>query len=140
MAARIMVVNDTQEILELFRLLLEGEGYEVVLYSYALQDIAEVERVKPDLLIIDVIFGSEKLGWQLLDKLKMNKPTASIPVIVCTAALNAVREMKGYLRAQGVSVVFKPFDIDAFLATVKLALESRHQIASLKDEKTNGKM
>jgi DNA-binding response OmpR family regulator len=31
MAARILVVNDTQEILELFRMLLEEEGYEVVL-------------------------------------------------------------------------------------------------------------
>ena len=34
MAARILVVNDTEEILDLFRILLEEEGgYEVVLYS-----------------------------------------------------------------------------------------------------------
>jgi len=62
MANRIMVVNDTQEILDLFRLILEEEGYEVVQYSYAIQDMLEVERVQPDLMIIDLIFGREKVG------------------------------------------------------------------------------
>lgn len=131
MATRIMVINDTTDILELFRAILESEGYEVMLYSYAIQDIIEVERIMPDLLIVDVIFGSEKLGWQMLDKLKMNRATASIPVIVCTAALNAVREMEGYLMSQGVIVVLKPFEIDVFLSAVKIALESRKNITAL---------
>ncbi len=34
MAARILVVNDTQEILELFRMILEGAGYEVILSGF----------------------------------------------------------------------------------------------------------
>lgn len=133
MATRIMVINDTKDILELFRVILESEGYEAILYSYAVQDIVEVERIMPDLLILDVIFGSEKLGWQMLDKLKMNRATASIPVIVCTAAINAVREMEGYLMSQGVSIVLKPFEIDVFLSAVKIALESRKNIATLID-------
>ena len=49
MAQRILVINDTEDILEAFRLLLEGEGYEVVLYSYAPHDLEEVRRVRPDL-------------------------------------------------------------------------------------------
>lgn len=133
MTSRIMVINDTKDILELFRVILESEGYEAILYSYAVQDIVEVERIMPDLLILDVIFGSEKLGWQMLDKLKMNRATASIPVIVCTAAINAVREMEGYLMSQGVSIVLKPFEIDVFLSAVKIALESRKNIATLID-------
>jgi DNA-binding response OmpR family regulator len=68
MAMRVLVVNDTEEILDLFRLLLEEEGYEVVVYSFAPHDLAEVERVKPDLVILDLIFGAEKMGWQLLDR------------------------------------------------------------------------
>jgi PleD family two-component response regulator len=47
MPKRIMVVNDTQEILELFREILTDEGYDVVLYSYGIQDLAEVERSSP---------------------------------------------------------------------------------------------
>ena len=120
--ARILVVNDTQEILEMFQLLLEPEGYEVFLYSFAPHDLTEVQRIRPDLVILDLIFGSEKLGWQLLDKMRMARETSLIPVVVCTAAINEVRQNEGYLRAMGVSVVLKPFDIDLLLQVVKDAL------------------
>ena len=134
MAARILVVNDTAEILETFRLLLEEEGYEVVLYSFAPNDLAEVERVKPDLVIIDLIFGVEKLGWQLLDKMRMNRATAKIPVVVCTAAVNEVRQNEGHLKAMGVNVVLKPFDIDLFLQAIKEALAAPPHPAAPPDD------
>ncbi len=119
---RILVINDTQEILEIFRDLLEEEGYEVALLSYAPHEIAEIERAKPDLIIVDVIFGRAVLGWQLLDKIKMHRATARIPVVICTAAAQEVREMDGYLKSMGVGIVFKPFDIDQFLATIRTTL------------------
>lgn len=62
MPERIMVINDTQEILEMFRDLLEHVGYEVILYSYAINDMDEVLRQKPDLIILDYIFGAERTG------------------------------------------------------------------------------
>lgn len=123
MATRVLVVNDTQEILEAFRELLEEEGYEVVLYSYAIMDMREIERILPDLIILDYIFGGERSGWQMLQKLKMHRSTEKIPVIVCTAATNAVREIEGYLQAQGITLVPKPFDIDTLLDAVKQSLD-----------------
>ena len=128
MAARIMVINDTQEILELFRLILEPEGYEVALYSYAIRDMADVERVKPDLIIVDFFFGVERQGWQMVQKLKMNRRTASIPIIVCTAADQAVRDIEGYLQAKNIALVPKPFDIDDLLLAVKQALDPRFSV------------
>jgi CheY-like chemotaxis protein len=195
MGARVLVVNDTQEILDIFRLMLEEDGYEGVLYSFAPLDLAEVKRVHPDLVVLDLIFGAEKLGWQLLDKMRMTRSTAKIPVIVCTAAVIEVRQIdhspqlkpgipgpntaagtspggvtrslvacvspplhrrrfpqalryadsrtqqgrrflpmakarglragnvdEGHLKAMGVTVVLKPFDIDFFLQAVKEAL------------------
>jgi len=121
-APHILVVNDTQEILELFRELLEEEGYRVSLYSYAFRDLDEVKRVKPDLLILDFIIGGENLGWQLLQKLKMDRATADIPVIVCTAAMAIVKELQGHLREKNATVVLKPFDIDDLLAEVRVRL------------------
>ena len=118
MSTRILVINDTQEILDLFRIMLEGEGYEVVLSDFSFQQVSEVEQINPDLIILDVIFSDEKIGWQMLQLLKMKRSTASIPTIVCTAALNAVREQEGYLVSQGVHVVYKPFDIDHILTTL----------------------
>ncbi|WP_029214833.1 response regulator [Kallotenue papyrolyticum] len=122
MSARILVVNDTQEILDLFREILTDEGYDVFLYSYGIQDLSEVERIQPDLIILDLLIGGETVGWQMLQKLKMRRSTASIPVIVCTAAVKVAREMEGYMRAKQVGLVFKPFDIDDLLQAVRQAL------------------
>ena len=124
MPSRIMVINDTQEILELFQDLLTDEGYEVVLYSYGIKDLDDVERIKPDLIILDHIIGGEAVGWQMLQKLKMKRSTAKIPIVVCTAAVNAVSEMEGYLKAKNIGLVLKPFDIDDLLIAVRRALET----------------
>ncbi len=123
MGKRILVVNDTEEILQIFMDILAPEGYDVVLYSYAINDMDEVLRIKPDLVILDLIFGQEKTGWQMLQKMKMTRATATIPVIVCTAATKEVREIQGYLQAKGVSLVAKPFDIDDLLAAIKRTFE-----------------
>lgn len=128
MAPRIMVIDDTQEILELFREILTDEGYEVLLYSYGVQDMNEIERINPDLIVLDHIIGGEGIGWQFLQKLKMRRSTANIPVVVCSAAVKAVQEMEGFLKAKGVVVVLKPFDIDELLQAVQQALKSRRSI------------
>ena len=122
MATHIMVINDTQEILELFEDLLTSEGYEVTLYSYGVHDMKEVERIAPNLIIIDYLIGDERTGWQMLQKLKMTRATATIPIIVCTAALNQVKEIEGWLTQKGITVVLKPFDVDDLLTAVRRAL------------------
>ena len=131
MALRVLVINDSQEILDLFREILTDEGYEVVLYSYAIQDMQEILRVDPDLIILDYIFGSEKSGWQTLQKLKMKRKTAGIPIIICTAAIKEVREIEGYLEAKGVTLVPKPFDIDDLLVAIRHALHATQHAATL---------
>ncbi|GAC1358893.1 MAG: hypothetical protein NVS4B11_28250 [Ktedonobacteraceae bacterium] len=127
MTTHILVVNDTQDILEIFRMLLEDEGYTVTLSSFPLQKAGEIKRINPDLIILDVVFGEEKLGWQMLQLLKMQPATASIPVIICTAAEKAVREMEGYLVSKNVLVVYKPFEIEDLLTAVEQALKSAIQ-------------
>jgi len=122
MATHIMVINDTQEILELFEDLLTSEGYEVTLYSYGVHDMKEVERIAPNLIIIDYLIGDERTGWQMLQKLKMTRSTAPIPIIVCTAALNQVKEIEGWLTQKRITVVLKPFDVDDLLTAVRRAL------------------
>ncbi len=106
---RILIVNDSQEILDVLRDLLEEEGYDVVVYSYAIRDLDEVKRINPDLIILDFIINEETAGWQMLQKLKLDRETATIPVIVCTAAAGLVRELEGHLKAKGVSVTLTIF-------------------------------
>ncbi len=124
MSSRIMVINDTQEILELFEDLLTDEGYEVIVYSFGIQDMEEVVRAAPDLIILDLLMGGEQVGWQMLQKLKMRRSTANIPVVVCTAAIQQVREMEGFLHSKNVGLVLKPFEIDELLRVVHQTLEA----------------
>jgi DNA-binding response OmpR family regulator len=130
---RILVMNDTQELLQLFDDVLSEEGYEVMLSSFAVQDMDEIERVQPDLIILDYIFGLERSGWQTLQKLKLRRTTADIPVIVCTAAIREVRDIEGFLAAKGVVLLPKPFDIDGLLASVSQALHGAQKAAAFKD-------
>jgi response regulator RpfG family c-di-GMP phosphodiesterase len=68
--------------------------------------------------------------------LKMQRSTAAIPILVCTAALQIVREQEGYLVSQGVHVVYKPFEIDDLLANVKQLLGSQEHVSSvIKEER-----
>ena len=125
----ILAVNDSHEILELFRDILEDEGYDVRLYSYAFQDLAEIKSLAPDLIILDFMIGGEDHGWQLLQKIKLDRETFEIPVIVCTAALKLVRELEGHLRSKNVGVIVKPFDIDDLVRQVAATWESTGRAA-----------
>lgn len=60
----------------------------------------------------------------MLQKLKMRRDTATIPVVICTAAKRQVEEIEGHLVAMGVGIVLKPFNVDDLLDTVKHTLES----------------
>ena len=122
MPQRIMVIDDTREILALFEELLAEEGYTVMAYATGIPDLADVERIQPHLIILDHIIAGEAVGLLMLQQLKRRGSTAHIPVIVCTAAAKAVEEMESYLQATGVGLVLKPFDVDDVLAAIQRVL------------------
>ena len=133
---RVLVINDTKEILELFRDVLEGElGHEVILMSFAPDELNRIVEAKPDLVVIDFVIGDREMeGWQLLQKMRMHRDTAAIPVVACTAAVRQVRESEAYLLEQGIEVVLKPFTIDQLEAAVHRAL----QLGAKTDGETTG--
>ncbi len=118
----IMVVNDTEEIIELFRDILEGMGHRVTATTYAPDELKEIIGHEPDLVILDLVIGGEKVGWQLAQKMRMARETESIPIVICTAATEQVREQEGWLTAQAIKVVLKPFTIDELEVAVTKAL------------------
>lgn len=122
----VLVINDTKEILDLFRTLLDEEGYRVSTDNFSALDAAakleDVKRIGPDAIILDFIIGGEPLGWQFLQLLKMDRATKSIPIVICTAAVRQVEELESHLRTMGIEVVLKPFDIDHILTALERAL------------------
>ncbi|HEX5040284.1 MAG TPA: response regulator, partial [Candidatus Limnocylindria bacterium] len=104
--------------------ILQGLGFEVILMSYAPRELDRVREVAPDIVVLDFLMGDRELqGWQLLQKLKMDRRLESIPVVVCTAAVKAVEEQQGYLTEQGVIVVLKPFNVDQLEDAVRRATD-----------------
>jgi CheY-like chemotaxis protein len=119
----ILVINDTEEIVELFRDILTGMGHHVSATTFAPEDLAEVTKVGPDLVILDLLFGREESGWQLLQKMRMSRDTEDIPVILCTGATREARDQEGWLVANGIKLVLKPFAIDDLELAVTKALD-----------------
>ncbi len=120
MAKLIMVVNDTQEILQMFRELLTSEGYEVSLHAYGKREVDEVRRLQPTLIISDwPPLDREQYGWQFIQMLKMSRETARIPIVVCTTNLRAIQDNQAWMTAKGILVVPKPFEIDELLQAVE---------------------
>ena len=121
----VLAGDDSPEILELFRDILESEGYRVSLSAEPL-NLDQVKRAAPDLVILDHMIGDgEGSGWRLLEDLRGNPDTATLPVVVCTGAVHRVRENEALLEQLGVQVVLKPFDIDRLLEAVNRAA-NRH--------------
>jgi len=125
---RVLIANDTQEILELFKDILEEMGFETVLILFAPREMDQVRQAKPDIIILDLIFGGREVaGWQLLQKIRMDRDLERVPVILCSAAVRDISEQQGYLTEQGVLIVLKPFTVsqleEALLRAVEMADE-----------------
>jgi CheY-like chemotaxis protein len=131
----ILIINDTQEVLDLLRDLLEEEGYQVT-SSLALLDIEKVKVLAPDLIVQDLLFeGMQELGWKFLTLVRLDPELARIPLILCTAAVRTVNDpaMAEQLNRLGVRVVLKPFLIDDLLT----ALRETHTAQALIDQATS---
>ena len=118
----VVVINDERDNLFLFRELLEEEGYRVSTLTYPMAEVGDLVILGSDLLILDMVFGGEDRGWQFLQQLRLDRRTAALPILVCTAAVRLVRDVQAYLERMGIGVVLKPFDIDPFLEEVRRRL------------------
>ncbi len=119
MAIRIIAVNDDRDLLKMLSDVLSECGYEVVTHTDVERALIEAHRFKPDVLIVDSLFGKEELGLHALQKLKLNRATATRSVIVCSAASQRMRELEPALRTKGIAIVHKPFLVDELLAVIE---------------------
>ncbi len=115
----ILAGDDSPDILALLRDILEGEGYRVSMRADALT-LAEIQRTGPDLVILDhMLEDGAGSGWELLRELRRDPGLSNLPVVVCTGAIQRVRENSDELDRLGAQVVLKPFDIEQLLAAVR---------------------
>ncbi len=127
----IFVINDDPVLLSVFRELLEDEGYQTTLDTFGVVSVDDqfqrILEARPDVIVLDFLIGGEMLGWQFLQMLKMRRETVKVPVVVCTAAVNTVKELQAHLAEMCIGVVLKPFDIDQLTDQIKKALDASRE-------------
>ena len=123
MPTRIMVINNSDDILALFQKILATNDCEVFLQLFLNSDLREVRKIKPDLIILDYYVGREGVGWEFLQLLKMEDTTAAIPVLICTTAVKLAHEIAPYLATKQVAILRKPFESRDLVNAVHSAMQ-----------------
>jgi DNA-binding response OmpR family regulator len=119
--SRIALIDDDPALVELMReLLVELEGYEVFACGEGDRAADLVRRERPDVVVLDVHVGGDLDGWAVLEQLRRDPATRSIPVIVCSGAIRDPDEPR--LREHAADFLPKPFDLDVLLDKVRAAL------------------
>ncbi len=123
MPTRIMVINNSDDILALFQKILTNDDCQVFPQLFLNSDLREVRRLRPDLIILDFYVGREGIGWEFLQLIRMEKETAEIPVLICTTAVKLAMDIGGYLATKNVTMLRKPFESRDLVAAVQFALQ-----------------
>ena len=123
--ARVTVVNDTPDFLDLVHDILEGDRYETTLIDGDQGDAFELVRAsRPDLLMIDLRLGGQGLsGWEIAQRVREEPNFKGLPVIVCSADVQAMSELESDLAGtRHVATLSKPFEIQELTDTIDALL------------------
>ncbi len=113
----VLIMDDAIATRLLVREILEEGGYRTSLAPATLDPDA-ITQIAPDVLILDPMVGRGEDGWGLLRRLREDPATARLPVVVCTGAVQRVRDEMESLATPDTELVLKPFDIDELLDAV----------------------
>jgi CheY-like chemotaxis protein len=119
--ARVTVVNDNPEFLELVRDILEDDRYETTTIDGDRPDALEAIRAsRPDVLMIDLRMGSDGLhGWDIAQEVRAERDFDGLPVLICSADAMALAALEDDLeRLQHVDTLIKPFSIDDLIVAI----------------------
>jgi len=118
--ALIYVVEDDISIQEIESFALSNVGYQVEGFSTAGEFYAGLEKKLPDLILLDVMLPDED-GLSIVKKLRLNRETVTIPIIMVTAKTTEMDKVKG-LDIGADDYMTKPFGVMELISRVKALL------------------
>lgn len=119
---RIAVVNDDTAFLELMNELLSDEGYATTIMKVSDEAFTRIKELRPDLVIIDIWMQRADNGWEVLNLIKLEPSTSSIPVIVSSTDIRDLEAKEPLLRSLDCDVLPKPFQLQHLLDKVNEAI------------------
>ncbi len=126
--AKVLVVDDEQDLCEILRFNLESEGFEVQTCEGAEEALALMSgetHWHPDLILLDVMMG-EMSGFEMARRLR--SAGNDTPIIFLTARDGHDDQLTGF-NCGGDDYITKPFSFDTVLARVKAVLKRTHSQA-----------
>lgn len=125
---KIMVVDDEPDLLEVVKLILESDGYQVVTAGSGQEALDKIEKEMPDLVLLDIIMPKMD-GWEVFSRIKSNPNTHEIPVIMLTAKDQRIDKLIGLHVVRVDDYITKPFGRSELLERIKRVLQEKHKVA-----------
>jgi len=128
--AKIMIVDDDPDYINVVKTILEREQYTVVTAGDKTEGMEKIRTEKPDLAILDVMMNAWQDGFEMSRQLKKDPQLKNMPVLMLTAVEN--RTGIGFKSTAGdptwlpVDVFLdKPVEPDVLLSEVKKLLSNK---------------
>lgn len=117
MARSVLVVDDDPAIRKVLTTTLELEGYEIDVAVDGEEALARVDEKVPDLMILDIMMPKLN-GLDVLERLRGQEETSSLPVILLTAKSSQEDQWEGWRRGVDYYMT-KPFDVEDLLRFIE---------------------
>jgi two-component system, OmpR family, phosphate regulon response regulator PhoB len=121
--SRILVVEDESAIAELISINLRHAGYDVTIAVAADHAQVEVDRVLPDLVVLDWMLPGES-GLSLAKRWRAQARTRELPIIMLTARAEEPDKIAG-LDSGADDYLVKPFSTNELLARIRAVLRRK---------------
>ena len=110
---RVLVVDDEAAVLLTYRLILEQQGYDVVACRTSVEAIKAVEKQPFNVVLCDYSLEEQHTGFEVISAARERDP--EIPAALLTGY--ATKDTADEASNKGIVIMFKPIEIDEFLAT-----------------------
>ena len=122
---RILCIEDEADMIDLTRLVLEREGYEVLGAVGGAKGLELIRQEKVDLVLLDLMMPDID-GWEVYRQMKADKELAEIPVIVVTARAQSIDKVLGLQVAKVDDYITKPFGPTELLESIRRIFPNEH--------------
>jgi DNA-binding response OmpR family regulator len=121
----ILILDDSQDILDALDQALSDEGYKVTTFNYCDDILKVVSEHQPDLVLLDyLLFGIN--GGELCHQIKTNPLTMHIPVVMMSGYPRVLESLGNY---GSDAFIAKPFDLQVLFNTIKRCLPSQQAMS-----------
>jgi len=138
MKAKILIVDDDQDIVTMLQDRLDASGYKTVTAGDGQRGLELIEQESPNLVLLDLYLPRLK-GMDVLKRLAQSRQIEELPVIVMTAA-GTIPDAVEAMRQGAYDFLTKPLEKDHLLIVIQKALERdslKRQVAVLKSDLHN---